>query len=82
MAKKYKMEILVIHMDSDGVIRLPETLLRRYKIGDTVELTLEKNYIILKPKAKTRFGWEEAFRSMNAAGDDALLMDDFFEDEL
>jgi len=75
------MELSVIHVGNSKGIRLPKALLEKYKITDQVELILEKDYIILKPKTEPRVGWEEAFKRMKAAGDDALLMDDVFEDE-
>lgn len=75
------MELSVIHIGNSKGLRLPKALLDKYKITDQVELILEKDYIILKPKTEPRAGWEEAFKRMNAAGDDALLMDDVFEDE-
>lgn len=75
------MELSVIHIGNSKGIRLPKALLDKYKIADQVELILEEDYIILKPKTAPRVGWEEAFKGMNAAGDDELLMDDVFEDE-
>lgn len=75
------MELSVIHIGNSKGIRLPKALLDQYKITDQVELILEKDHIILKPKTEPRAGWEEAFKRMHAAGDDALLMDDVFEDE-
>ncbi len=75
------MHLAVIHIGNSKGIRLPKTLLDKYKITDQVELILEKEHIILKPKTNPRLGWEEAFKNMHAAGDDELLMDDVFEDE-
>ena len=46
-----------------------------------IELILEKGYIILKPKAEPRKGWDKAFMKMHENGDDQLLMNDVFEDE-
>jgi antitoxin MazE len=56
-------------------------LLEKYNIKDKVELILEKGYIILKPKAEPRKGWEKAFKKMHESGDDKPLMNDVFEDE-
>jgi len=56
-------------------------LLQRYEITDEVEMILEEDGIKLKRLKPTREGWDEAFARMAANGDDALLIDDVFEDE-
>ncbi len=75
------MDISVITIGNSKGIRLSKTLLEKYNIQDTVELILEKSYIILKPKSNPRKGWEKAFKKMHENGDDKLLMNDVFEDE-
>lgn len=75
------MEISVIKIGNSKGIRLSKTLLERYNIKDSVELIMEKEYIILKPKAEIRKGWSEAFREMNERGDDRALIPDVFGDE-
>jgi antitoxin MazE len=75
------MEISVINIGNSKGIRLSKTILEKYNILDKVELVLEKGFIIIKPKAEPRSGWEKAFKKMHESGDDKLLMDDVFEDE-
>ena len=75
------MELSVINIGSSKGIRLSKTILERYNISDKIELILEKDYIILKPKSEPRKGWEKAFKKMHENGDDQLLMADVFEDE-
>jgi len=75
------MEISVVQIGNSKGIRLSKTLLEKYNIKDTVELILEKGYIILKPKANPRKGWEKAFKKMHENQDDKPLMADIFEDE-
>ena len=75
------MDISVIQIGNSKGIRLSKSLLERYNIKDTVEVILEKGYIILKPKANPRKGWENAFKKMHESGDDKTLMNDVFEDE-
>ncbi|MBA4140626.1 MAG: AbrB/MazE/SpoVT family DNA-binding domain-containing protein [Segetibacter sp.] len=75
------MEISVISIGNSKGIRLTKTLIKKYNITDTVELILEKEYIIIKPKSTPRKGWEAAFKKMHENGDDNLLMPDAFEDE-
>ena len=75
------MDLSVVHIGNSKGIRLSKTLLEKYNIKDTVELTLEKGYIIIRPKSLPRKGWDEAFKKMRDSGDDTPLMADFFEDE-
>ena len=75
------MDISIVPIGNSKGIRLSKTLLEKYNIKDKVELILEKGYIILKPKAEPRKGWEKAFRKMHESGDDKPLMNDVFEDE-
>ena len=75
------MDIAVIPIGNSKGIRLTKTLIEKYNIKDTVELILEKGYIIIKPKNIPRLGWEKSFKKMNENGDDKPLMTDIFEDE-
>ncbi len=75
------MELPVINIGNSKGIRLSKTILEKYNINDKIELILEKEYIILKPKAEPRKNWEKAFRKMHENGDDKLIIDDVFNDE-
>ncbi len=75
------MELSVVQIGNSKGIRLSKTLLEKYDIKDTVELILERGYIIIKPKAVPRKGWEKAFKKMHESGDDKALISDVFEDE-
>lgn len=75
------MDIAIIPIGNSKGIRLNKTLLEKYNITDIVELILEKEYIIIKPKTAARAGWEKSFRKMHENGDDKLLMPDVFDDE-
>ena len=75
------MDISVISIGNSKGIRLTKTIIEKYNIKDTMELILEKSYIILKPKNSPRKGWEKSFKKMHENGEDKLLMSDVFEDE-
>ena len=75
------MDISIIAIGNSKGIRLSKTILEKYNITDKVEMILEKGYIILKPKAEPRAGWEESFKNIQEDGDDELLIADVFEDE-
>ena len=75
------MDISVVQIGNSKGIRLSKTLIDKYHIKDTVELVLEEEYMILKPKTTPRKGWAEAFQKTHEKGDDQPLMPDIFEDE-
>jgi antitoxin MazE len=75
------MDISLISIGNSKGIRLPKTLLEKYNIKDSIELILEKGFIILKPKTSARKGWDKAFKKMHENGDDKSLMADVFKDE-
>ena len=75
------MEVSVIPIGNSKGIRLTKTVLEKYNITDTLEIILEKDYIILKPKTEPRKDWDAAFKKMHKNGDDNLFITDVFEDE-
>jgi antitoxin MazE len=75
------MELSIINIGNSKGIRLSKTILEKYSMHDKIELILEKEYIVLKPKTEPRVGWEKAFQKMHENGDDQLLINDIFEDE-
>jgi antitoxin MazE len=75
------MNISVIPIGNSKGIRLNKTLIEKYNITDSIELILEKGFMILKPTTSPRKNWEKSFKKMHESGDDKLLMNDVFEDE-
>lgn len=76
------MEINLINIGNSKGIRLSKIIIDKYKIQDKLELIMEKDYIILKPKKEPRKNWGKAFKKMHQNGDDQLIIDDVFEDEI
>jgi len=75
------MDLAIISIGNSKGIRLSKTLLEKYNITDKVELILEQDYMILKPKSSPRSGWEKSFKKMHEQGDDKLTIPDMFKDE-
>ena len=75
------MELSIINIGNSKGIRLSKTILEKYNIQDKIELVLEKEFIVLKPKAEPRKNWEKAFEKIRENNEDQLLIDDVFEDE-
>lgn len=67
------MKTSVVRIGNSRGIRIPKTLLEQCSLGDSVELEVQKGHLVVRPAAKARSGWEEAFRQMAQQGDDILL---------
>lgn len=76
------MEIPLIKIGNSQGIRLSKTIIKKYNIKNSLEIILEKGQIVLRPKPEPRQGWAERFKEMAKNGDDQLLIDDVFEDEI
>lgn len=76
------METSVINIGNSKGIELTKTLIDKYHITDTIELILEKDYIIIKPVSIPRNGWELSFKEMHGSKDDTLLIPDMFDEEI
>ena len=75
------MTISLISIGNSKGIRLSKTIIEKYNLQDSIELILEKDHIVLKPKTEARQGWDKAFKKMNENGDDKPLLRDVFDDE-
>ena len=76
------MTISLISIGNSKGIRLSKTIIEKYNLQDSIELILEKDHIVLKPKTEARQGWDIAFKKMNENGDDKPLIQDVFDDEI
>ena len=54
-------------------IRIPKVLIEQRQLGTDGELEVEDKTLIIRSASVPRQGWDEKFKSMAAAGDDALL---------
>jgi len=63
----------IIRIGNSRGIRIPKTLLEQCRLGDTVELEVQNDQLVVRSVVKPRSGWEDAFRRMAQQGDDALL---------
>jgi antitoxin MazE len=56
-------------------IRIPKPLIEQCALGDTVELSVEENRLVISGKRRPRHGWDEAFRAAHAKANDELLLE-------
>jgi antitoxin MazE len=54
-------------------IRIPKTLIAQVKLGNEVEIVVERGQLVIRPVSRPRNGWDEQFRAMAEHGDDQLL---------
>ena len=67
------MRARIIKIGNSQGIRIPKPLLEQSGISQDVDIEVENNQIIIRPVAKPRAGWNEAFRTMAENEDDLLL---------
>ena len=75
------MQTKIIQIGNSKGLRLSKTILEKYDIGDTVNLRMEENFIIIEPISKPRSDWAKSFKEMRKNGHDELLIEDIFEEE-
>ncbi len=67
------MKIPIITIGNSRGIRIPKTVLEQVGFSDELELSVEKNSLVLSPVEEARVGWTEKFKHMAVKGDDTLL---------
>ncbi len=67
------MKAKIIRIGNSQGIRIPKPIIEESGLQGEVELQLHENGIVIRPIAKRRAGWDQAFQSMAAGRDDQLL---------
>ncbi len=67
------MRTRIIRIGNSRGVRIPKPLLEEAGLTDDVELELDGNRLILRPAERPRSGWDDAFRRMAEAGEDAMI---------
>jgi antitoxin MazE len=57
-------------------VRIPKAFIEQCNLGETVELSIEGDRLIVSSVKENRQGWEKAFEEMAQLGDDQLLDND------
>jgi antitoxin MazE len=70
------MRARVIKIGNSQGLRIPKPIFEQTGIRDDVEIEVEKNQIIIRPLKSAREGWDDAFRAMGKAGNDAPIIED------
>jgi antitoxin MazE len=68
------MKVELVRIGNSRGIRIPKPLIEQCGFGDTVELRVERDYLVIAPNRPIRQGWEKAV--LPALPDtDPLLLD-------
>jgi antitoxin MazE len=67
------MKASIIQIGNSRGVRIPKAFLEQAGLRDGVEIEVRGSQIVVQASRRAREGWDEAFRSMAARGDDALL---------
>ena len=62
----------VIKIGNSHGVRIPKPLIDQVKLGDEVEIAVQRGAIVIRPVNLPRKGWADQFRAMAENGDDQL----------
>jgi len=57
-------------------IRIPKPIIEQCRLGDSVDLRIEDDKLVISAHRATRQGWSEAFTAAKQSMPDPLLLDD------
>ncbi len=63
----------VIKIGNSRGIRIPKLFIDQAKLGNEVEIAVQRGTLVIRPTARARSGWAEQFQAMAKHGDDHLL---------
>ena len=67
------MKTELIRIGNSRGIRIPKPLIEQCGLGNTVELRVDNNHLVISAGRRPRDGWTEAFRAAGPAADELLL---------
>jgi antitoxin MazE len=65
----------LIRIGNSRGIRIPKTIIEQCGFGDTVDIHVEENRLIIAPEKQPRHGWREAFAAARSEQTDSLFLD-------
>jgi antitoxin MazE len=69
------MKTELIRIGNSRGIRIPKPLIEQCGLGETVELRIEKDRLVISPARRPRQAWEEAFRAAGPATNDEIVVE-------
>jgi len=68
-------KIELVRIGNSRGIRIPKPLIEQCGFGDTVELHVEKDRLVIAPDRPPRQGWKQAFAAAGSSAHDELLFE-------
>jgi len=69
------MKTELVRIGNSRGIRIPKPFIEQCGFGETVEVRVESDCLIISPERRPRQGWSEAFRASGHAAQDELLLE-------
>jgi antitoxin MazE len=66
------MKLELVRIGNSRGIRIPKTLIEQCGFGETVEVLVEENRLVITPECATRQGWKDAFAAAGLSAADPL----------
>jgi len=63
----------IIKIGNSRGIRIPKLLIDQVGLGNEVEISVQRDHLVIRSTSHPRHGWDEQFRAMAEQGDDRLL---------
>lgn len=74
------MKTELVRIGNSRGIRIPKPIIEQCGLGDTVELRVQDDSLIISSQRKPRQGWEESLRRATRLTEDELLLDSVLDD--
>ncbi|HEV3041311.1 MAG TPA: AbrB/MazE/SpoVT family DNA-binding domain-containing protein [Candidatus Angelobacter sp.] len=68
------MKTELIRIGNSRGVRIPKPFIEQCRLGNSVELRVEHDCIVISPERPIRHGWEEAFRAAGSSVNDEFLL--------
>lgn len=65
----------LVRIGNSRGVRIPKPLIEQCGLGDTVELRVENDCLVISPERRPRQGWGKAFRAACPAVHEELLLE-------
>ena len=68
------MKVNLVSIGNSKGVRIPRSIIKACGFGEQIEMRVCEGMVVLTPARNPREGWNRAFETMAAAGDDAFLV--------
>src|ERR1700690_1740548 len=65
----------LVRIGNSRGIRIPKPIIEQCGFGETVQVRVERNCLIVSPERRPRQSWSDAFRASGSASSDELMLE-------